>query len=809
MGDELIEGEIIEGETSYNWQLQSLNGTLTTGTTSISSVAPKKVYRKYLSISETGSYHFAFNGTRNLWIWITTSSYASAYVYNKAVPVPSSNVIASNYTETNGGFGEIIEDEIVYEDGSTPTKALSVSSLSASTYYLYFCFADYSLTSNQSLDITVTKNSSTNPGGDDVIVVIDPVESYNWSIYTGITLSGSGTRSTTLYPKRIYKSSFSISTSGTFKVSSSVTGLTLWISSSSSCYNANKSDPVPSSGVITSSYEMILELDNPSPGPTVQTNSLQANTTYYFYYCISDYNAANSISTTFTSTFPAELGPIIEDDPGNTNIDPSDNPANSDTTPTENINSPVIYYSADGYSTSYSSDPPTENNVTINDNSNLQINPTLFNSLIDAWNSICNDRHYFGNLSGISGQIQKITTNSNTHYTQINTLINTYQKYFQDSIQIVNSNTLIQKSKLNEFKNVLQDKNRSCKQACTGLCTTTTSNRSMTSSCNGQCSGGCYGHCTGCDNTCTNNCGYCTGGCSTSCIFQCQEECLNTCGDNCTGSAEGQIGAGPGQSQTSTVCDTCVGTCQAQCQTDCNNYCVHACATGCYTNYCKGLCNTNCSNSCGEYCGTACSGGNNDGYPNTPQLGVVGYYCGGSCNQICGSDCGGHCGSRNCTGGCSSGCQNYCTGICDDACENACQNFCGNGCTSSAANATGVSGCNGCSGSCSTACSNTCGDNCGGGCTDLCQLNCTGQCATGCKTDCYDGCKEQAKIANNSSNTNCNSSVCKGTGCVSYCQGGCKTGCKDSLAGSTSSCNSGCTADCATSCYTYCVTSSN
>lgn len=671
-----------------------------------------------------------------------------------------------------------------------------------------------------------------------------------WTLVDKGSVSSWPISDVSISPKNIYRYSFTISDYGFYTFTGSCPNDTFgWISDSPTAYDLTQ----------TSIYKVpknYIKYDDDSGGGqnfSLISIELQANKTYYLYFCLYSISAATSATITvsrsggppvwtlidkgnisswpisdisisakniyrysfalsaegrytFTGlcskdTFGWISGSSIAYDLTQENISNvptgymayDDSEGNGNFSLTTNLEADITYYLYFGLSST------TAGSTTITvkiaswgydfsplvsqGNSISAIN--FYNKLVTAWNNLCTKRNYYGNISSKKDDLSSVSSGIIAVSNALKNRITDFNKYFVDSITIVNQGDILNPNTANDIYSYFARAGLgegsagtiNCKIACTGFCTSTNSHHSQAST---------SYTCNACDSGCSGDCGKsaCTGKCYGSCDGGCDGGCTITCGSDCYNSNQGQ----PGTSQTVDNCNTsCVANCTKTCENNCNNYCASTCKTWCFS--CSGQCSTECAEGCSGQCTIGCENG-----CATCTFECVGWcvwygscQCGGgTCTDICATSCGDYC-----LGSCLDGCLNLCQDTCDGGCDGSCQGNC-DSCTDQC-----YGTCASCTNSCSkssspssqyetiscSSCDSKCGSNCSGGCQNECGGYCTNACGNGCKSECKTTCSYQ-----------------------------CSKNCAKSTEGSTStsygSCHNSCTNGCATSCNTYCVVSS-
>lgn len=400
----------------------------------------------------------------------------------------------------------------------------------------------------------------------------------------GNFLSSGTTCNTTLSGQTIQRYTFTAPTSGTyiFAASNCTTDSVGWISDSSTAYDLTKASNSRSMGTWS---------DDDSNGSSQfkVTASLVGGTLYYLY--ISPYSSStmaynNSVSITLTLTLSS-------------------------------ANSIVGTF----------------------------IKASQISAFKTLWQGLCTSRRYYGNLNNSTAKnaFSTPTRGNIATSSQMNSILNTFNKYFTPTITTVNTGELIQGSKFNTLvTNTMNSPN--CKVACTGFCSSTNSGAAQPatcSSCDTGCSSSCYGACR---KTCSGSCGTgCYGYCRSECDSDCSYGCTYDCGGYCNYNCEGNGGWAPSRD--------CGSYCNSQCGSTCGGGCVYDCWS----------CDGGCVNSCDDSCNTGCT-----------------YDCTGDCEGGCDNSCRGYC-DTNCTANCAggtSGTAGACNGSCTHSCATSCSTLC-------------------------------------------------------------------------------------------------------------------------------------
>lgn len=261
------------------------------------------------------------------------------------------------------------------------------------------------------------------------------------------------------------------------------------------------------------------------------------------------------------------------------------------------------------------------------------------------WRGLCTTRKYYGNLNNTAAKnaFSVPTTGAKATSTQMNSILNTFNKYFTPTITTVNTGALIQGTTYNTLVTNTMN-SPSCKVACTGFCSSTNSGAAQPatcSSCDTGCSSSCYGTCK---KTCYGNCSTgCYGHCSSDCNGNCYSGCTDSCDGYCNENCEGRGGSAPSKD--------CGRYCDSNCGTSCGGGCIYDCWS------CEGDCTNSCDDSCNLGCTNDCTGDCQGG-------------CDTSCNGYCDSTC-----KINCAGG-TSGTAGTCNNSCTHSCATSCSTLC-------------------------------------------------------------------------------------------------------------------------------------
>ena len=651
-----------------DWSLK-VEPAITSWPVSSRTISPHTIHRASFTVPDFGRYTFSIelnSGSNDGIFWIVEPGTDNSYNTNgNYTPKPDNCKDYGTLPTNTDGDEELIEIDIskipIYYTGQT--------------YYIYYSHAKGTNNSTSNIKLSYFYWGNEDLYQEELL--------YGW----GVTNRGwveSWPFSILVNPGTIYRYKFVANQSTTYTFESQGSCDTYgWLSTSDSAYKASRLSETYLQNVPTN-YIQKNDDDGDLNNFKIST-SLTKNQTYYLYFGLHSLDdSSGTITIAKTAGGDTLSDGIITGSQGtgsgSGSSDPS-NPSSSEygqqpTPPSashpSNAGSPpnegdwtATYYSNDGKSTS-TTNIDMNDSYTASDSTSNAINITLINSLIDCWNSICQKRTYYGNLYSLKNSISKISSQTIATNNSLNTLINTYNRYFtpHSTINIVNQGEQISKNTLSLLKTEFSNKNRTCKQACTGYCTTTNSHSSTRYTCNGHCSGGCSTGCAGCSGNCAGTCIGCTGTCKIVCTSYCQETCSSHCGSGCSGQLEGIYGR-PGSG--SGGCSGCDTVCTTNCGNNCTGSCVNGCYTGCVDD-CGQSCNSFCGNDCMITCGGTCSYGGNAG--GNYQGSEWGYDdCGGgTCNTVCGTTCGGHCNDQ-CEQTCGGSCYNWCAGTCADGCS--------------------------------------------------------------------------------------------------------------------------------------------
>ena len=257
------------------------------------------------------------------------------------------------------------------------------------------------------------------------------------------------------------------------------------------------------------------------------------------------------------------------------------------------------------------------------------------------WEGLCSSRKYYGNLNNSTAKNAFSVPNKGDKATssQMNSILNTFNKYFTPTITTVNTGALIQGSVYDTLVTNTMN-SPSCKVACTGFCSSTNSGAAQPatcSSCDTGCSSSCYGACRRtCSGSCGTGCyGYCRSECDNDCYYGCTYNCDGYCHYNCEGNGGWAPSRDCGRYCNSQCGSTCGGGCVYDCFScdgDCQGGCYDSCNTG-RTYDCTGDCEGGCDNSCRGYCDKTCTANCAGG--TSAKAGA----CNGSCTHSCATSC--------------------------------------------------------------------------------------------------------------------------------------------------------------------------
>ena len=653
------------------WTLTS--GSLSSSTSaSVSTTFSTSQFRRYSWYCPTsGTYQWAStspNGYCDVFGWVSTSS--TAYnTANSNYPLSGSYI---TYNDDGGGNGQFL---------------CSFSATAGTTYYLYA--SPYSQTTNTSgFTITLQVKQAT------------PL----WSVY-GYSLASSTTASATrtYTAGQIYRYSWVCPTTGTYEWKGSAMNIncTAWASTASNAYNlyvaqyphngtsylqSNTSTEfscVFSATAGTTYYLYTCGYTNTTASTTTQTqtvrqvywqkywygaflnNGLSFATTLYGQ-TISQYSFVPPASGTYTfeasgcttdtvgwisTSFTAYNLAQTSNSRSYGTWSDDDTNGNAQFKVTADLIGGTTYYL---YFSPYSTSTLAFNNtrsitLTIKATSIVSTGSLITSSQISAfktiWDGLCTGRKNYGNLnnSTAKGAVTAPSRGVKITSTNMNSILNAYNKYFTPTVTTVNTGNLIQETTYDTLVTRAMS-NPSCKVACTGFCSSTNSGAAQPatcSSCDTGCSSSCYGSCS---STCYARC---STGCKGACAWYCEGDCWDSCKDDCWGTCNwdctGYEGWWPSRD------------CGSYCNSNCGSTCGGACWNGCYS--CSGSCQFGCWDSCEMWCNWDCSGGCSGGCDSS---------CSGYCDYTCSATCAGG------TSGSAGSCNNSCTHSCATSCSTLC-----------------------------------------------------------------------------------------------------------------------------------------
>lgn len=638
------------------WSLYT--GSLSSSTTaSVSTTFSTSVFRRYSwYCPTTGSYKWSSlltggsGSSYDLFGWVATKSdaYNTSSTYN-----PMSGTVLQSDDDTNGNL----------------QFSCTFNATAGTTYYLY----------------ASPLSADRNPTGYTFTLTVEPAPPL-WSVY-GYSLSSSTSVSVTrtYTAGQIYRYSWYCPTTGLYKWSCSNAGITAvgWVATTNSAYNLYTSTYPYQSYLQASSGNEFSCMFNATAGTTyylyssgysntTSTTTTQTQTLQYCYwqhYYHGDF-LSNGLSFTTSLTgqiirsfsfIPPASGTYTFESSGCTydsvgwisdksnayNLTQSGNSmgqglwSNDDgngnrqfkvTATLEGGKTYYLYFSPIS-TTTLAYNVSTNITLSIKATSIVSTGKLITSSQIQSfkniWSSLCSSRKYYGNLNNstaknafsVPGKGTKATS------TQMNSLINAYNKYFTPAITTVNTGNLIQETNYDTLVTRVMS-NPSCKTACTGFCSTTNSHAPMPatcSSCDTGCSSSCYGKCQS----------SCYGYCYESCDGSCDYGCIYDCGGNCNSYCSGYEGSPPSRD------------CGYYCDTACGSSCGGGCVYDCWS------CDDTCAGTCDDNCDLGCT-----------------YDCSGDCEYHCDSTCSATCAGN--TAGQAGACNNSCTHACSTSCNTLC-----------------------------------------------------------------------------------------------------------------------------------------
>lgn len=654
------------------WTLYT--GSLSSSTTaSVSTTFSTSVFRRYSwYCPTTGTYTWSSTVTsgsgtsRDLYGWVSTSSSA----YNTSY---SSYPLAGSYLTSD-------------DDGGGSRQFLCTFTATAGTTYYLYASGYNSTTDATGYTFTLTVKQA------------DPFWSvYGYNLYSSTSLSVTRTYTA----GQIYRYSWSCPTTGLYRWSCSDAGITAtgWVATVSNAYNLYTTSYPYQSYLVASNGTEFSCVFNATAGTTYYlyssgyTNTTSTTTTqmqilqqcYWQHYHHGDFLTNGlSFATSLTgqtirsfSFVPPASGTYTFEASGCTydsvgwisnksnaydltqssnsmgkgtwsNDDSNGNGQFKVTATLEGGKTYYLYFSPFS-TTTLTYNVSTSITLSIKATSIVSTGKLITSSQIQSfkniWSSLCSGRKYYGNLNNSTAKNAFSVPSRGTKATstQMNSLINAYNKYFTPAITTVNTGNLIQETNYDTLVTRVMG-NPSCKTACTGFCSSTNSNAAQPASCSscdtdclascwGQCSRTCYGACnTGCN-------GWCASMCDSACDGSCKDDCWGSCNWDCTG----YEGWWPSRD------------CWGYCDSNCGSTCGGGCHDGCFS--CLGSCQFGCYDSCELYCDWDCSGN-----------------CSGGCDSNCSGQCDSSC-SANCAGD-TEGSEGACNYTCTHSCGSSCSTLC-------------------------------------------------------------------------------------------------------------------------------------